>query len=64
MKINMKKVRTAVQGSGYKKKYIAEKSGMTPNMFAQTLAEKRKFKADEFVAFCGLLGVKPDDLVD
>lgn len=46
--------------SGYKKKYVAERMGMTQQQLCDVLGGRRKLLADEYVKFCELFKIHAD----
>ncbi len=52
----------AVDKSGLKQKFIAEKIGVSEQTFCAMLAGRRKIYVDEFFSLCLVLGVTPNDL--
>ena len=60
MKIN-KMIAEIVEQKGLKQTYIAEKTGMTVDAVSRILRSERKLTAEEFLVFCELLNVSPED---
>lgn len=52
----------AVEDSGLKQNFIAEKVGISEPSLSALLAGKRKVYVDEFFALCQVLHKKPDEL--
>lgn len=49
-----------IEDRGIKQLYIAEKTGMTPDVVSKILRGERKLSAEEFLMFCDVLDVSPD----
>jgi transcriptional regulator with XRE-family HTH domain len=49
-----------VEKRGIKQSYIAEKTGMSPDMVSKTLRGDRKLTAEEFLIFCEVLDISPE----
>lgn len=41
---------------------IAKRAGLTPDQFCSVLKHRRKLDANEFLAVCTALGMKPEDV--
>ena len=52
----------AVKESGFKQKFVAEKIGVSEQVFVSMLNGTRKISVDEFFGLCGILGKTPDEL--
>ena len=46
--------------NGIKQSFVAEKAGMSPELFRRSLEGTRKLQADEFLAICGVLALDFD----
>ena len=47
----------AIQDSGLKKAYLAEKIGLTPAGFRNCVTNRAEFKASQINALCEMLGI-------
>ena len=47
----------AIEKSGYKKQYLAEKIGLTPAGFRNCIVNRAEFKASQITTLCELLGI-------
>ena len=54
---------TYLNEQGIKKKYVAEKSGISENALSLALKGKRRLLADEYVKICQILDVPFDQFV-
>lgn len=43
--------------NGIKQNFVAEKAGMSPELFRRSLDGSRKLQADEFIAICSVLSL-------
>ena len=55
-------VRIAIQKSGFKKKFIAENSGLTEQQLCDIIKKRRKLEANEMLAVCTVIGITPNEL--
>ncbi len=56
------RINAAVEDSGLKQKFIADKIGISEPSFSAMLSGKRKIDVDEFFGLCMVLNMKPDQL--
>ncbi len=56
------RVRAAVDDSGLKQKFIAERIGVSEPTFSAMLSGGRKIDVDEFFSLCQVLKKTPDEL--
>lgn len=56
------RIRAAVVDSGMKQRAIAERIGVSENVFSQMLYGNRKISVDEFFQLCQVLQKTPDEL--
>ena len=54
---NTELLNEAIQKSGLKKAFLAEKIGLTPAGFYNCLTNKAEFKASQINALCDMLGI-------
>lgn len=59
MKIN-RLIAKIVEERGLKQLYIAEKTGLTPDVVSKILRGERRLTAEEFLTFCDVLNISPD----
>ncbi len=52
----------AINDSGLKKRYIAERIGVSEQTLSSMIAGKRKITVDEFFGICQVLNKKPEEL--
>lgn len=52
------------ESKGIKQSFIAEKTGMTPNVVSQVFRGERKLLAEEFVLIAKALGKSINDFAD
>ncbi len=55
-------VKQAVEDSGLKQRYIAEKVGISEQALSAMLNGRQKIGTDEFFAFCEVLKKSPEEL--
>lgn len=55
--INYEELNKAIDASGLKKVFIAEKIGLTPKTFCDRVQGKTKWKHNEVIAFCQCLNL-------
>ena len=55
-------LRLAIEQSGLKNNFIAEKSGLSCQQLCDILNKRRKMEANEMFAICRTLGTTPDAL--
>lgn len=56
------RISAAVEDSGLKQKFIADKIGISEPSFSAMLSGKRKVDVDEFFGLCMVLNMNPDKL--
>ena len=56
------KIKAAIEASGIKQKFIADKAGITENMLSAIITGRRKISADEFFRISDVLGMEAKDL--
>ena len=49
-----------IEENGIKQSYIAEKLGISPDLFSKTLLGQRRMPATEFFEICFILNVDPN----
>lgn len=47
--------------NGIKQNFVAERAGISPELFRRSIDGKRKIPADEFVRICTVLSLDIDD---
>lgn len=50
-------IRDKIAERGLKKVYVAEKVGISQDALTGIIQGRRKMRADEFIAFCDVLGI-------
>lgn len=55
-------VRQAIEDSGLKQRFIADKAGISEQALSAMINERQKIGVDEFFAFCQILGKSPEEL--
>lgn len=55
-------VRMAIDDSGLKQKFVAEKAGISEQALSAMLNERQKIGVEEFFAFCRVLQKSPEEL--
>lgn len=55
-------LKDAIEGKGLKQSHIAKAIGITPQIFGQILAEKRKIEISEFYDICTAIGEDPTEV--
>lgn len=55
-------ISAAVSDSGLKQRFIAERIGVSEQVFSAMLAGKRKIDVDEFFGLCQVLNKTPEEL--
>lgn len=55
-------IKAAIEASGIKQKFIADKVGITENMLSAIITGRRKISADEFFRISDVLGMEAKDL--
>lgn len=50
-------IRDKIDASGLKKVFVAEKVGISQDALTGIIKGRRKMRADEFIAFCEVLGI-------
>lgn len=51
-----------IQDRAYKQSAIAQRAGLTPDQLCAALKHRRKLDANEFLAVCAALDMKPEDV--
>lgn len=51
-----------IQDRAYKQSVIAQRSGLTPDKLCAVLKHRRRLDANEFLAVCAALDMKPEDV--
>lgn len=51
-----------IHDRAHKQAAIAERAELTPDQFCAVLKYRRKLDANEFLAVCAALGMKPEDV--
>lgn len=55
-------VRDAIEDSGLKQKFVAEKIGISEQALSAMLNGRQKIGAEDFFAFCKVLNKTPEEL--
>lgn len=56
------RISAAIADSGLKQRFIAERIGMSEQIFSALLAGKRKVTVEEFFGICQVLNMTPEQL--
>lgn len=51
-----------IQDRAYKQSTIAQRAGLTPDKLCAALKRRRRLDANEFLAVCAALDMKPEDV--
>ena len=55
-------IRRIIQDRAYKQGTIAKRAGLTPDQLCAALKHRRKLDANEFLAVCAALDMRPEDV--
>lgn len=55
-------ISSIIQDRAHKQAAIAQRAGLTPDQLNAVLKHRRKLDANEFLAVCAALGMKPEDV--
>lgn len=55
-------ISSIIRDRAHKQAVIAKRAGLTPDQFCSVLKHRRKLDANEFLAVCTALGMKPEDV--
>lgn len=53
-----------IRDKAHKQSAIAQRAGLTPDKLCAALKHRRKLDADEFLAVCAALNMKPEDVAE
>lgn len=53
-------IKAYIADNGIKQSFVAERTGMPPELLRRSLEGRRKLQADEFIAICGVLSLDLD----
>lgn len=54
-------IRKHIIDNGIKQRYVADRIGISPELFRRSLEGKRKIPADEFIGICTVLSLDIND---
>lgn len=60
---NVKLLDEKIRQSGLKKKYLAERIGVSRGTLCALLSNKKEFKTSQVRALCEVLGIKDDETI-
>lgn len=63
LEINIKKIKTAIERSGLKQKYISEKMNISEPQLSLALTGRRRFEAGEYASLCKILNVPMNEFL-
>ena len=55
-------ISSIIQDRAHKQAAIAQKAGLTPDQLCAVLKHRRRLDANEFLAVCAALNMKPEDV--